>query len=57
MIDNDGDSRVLYTVLFESYSAAVIATDLVQGGLSLSKRFVPEILVCEARFLGEMFIR
>lgn len=52
-VDNDRDSGALYTALFESYSATVITTESIQEALSLLNRFVPDILVCEARFLGE----
>lgn len=53
MVDNDRDSGALYTALFESYSATVLTAESIKEALSLLNRFVPDILVCEARFLGE----
>lgn len=52
-VDNDRDSGALYAALFESYSITVMTTESVKEALSLLNRFVPDILVCEARFLGE----
>jgi response regulator RpfG family c-di-GMP phosphodiesterase len=52
-VDNDRDSGALYTTLFESYSATVITAESIQEALSLLNQFVPDVLVCEARFLGE----
>lgn len=52
-VDNDRDSGALYTALFESYSVMVMTTESIEEALNILKRFVPDILVCEARFLGE----
>jgi response regulator RpfG family c-di-GMP phosphodiesterase len=52
-VDNDRDSGALCTVLFESYSATVMAAESIQEALNLLNQFVPDILICEARFLGE----
>lgn len=52
-VDNDRDSRALYTALFERYSATVMTTGSVKEALNLLNQFVPDLLVCEARFLGE----
>lgn len=55
-VDNDRDSRELYTALFESYSATVMTTESIKEASSLLNRFVPDILVCEARFVGESVV-
>jgi response regulator RpfG family c-di-GMP phosphodiesterase len=52
-VDNDRDSGALYAALFESYSVTVMSTVSIKEALNLLGRFVPDILVCEARFLGE----
>lgn len=52
-VDNDRDIGVLYTTLFESSNVTVMTTESIKEALSLLNRFVPDILVCEARFLGE----
>lgn len=53
VVDNDRDSRTLYAALFESYGVAVTATESVKEALDLLNRFMPDILICETRFLGE----
>lgn len=52
-VDNDHDSGALYKALFESNGATVMTTESVKEALDLLQQFVPDILVCEARFLGE----
>lgn len=52
-VDNDRDTGALYTALFESNGVTVMTTESIKEALSLLNRFVPDILVCEARFLGE----
>jgi response regulator RpfG family c-di-GMP phosphodiesterase len=52
-VDNDCNTGVLYTALFENHSATVMTTESIEEALSLLKQFVPDILICEARFLGE----
>lgn len=52
-VDNDRDSGALYTALFEGYSVTVMTTESIKEALDLLNQFVPDILVCEARFLGE----
>jgi CheY-like chemotaxis protein len=53
VVDNDRDSRDLYTFLLESYGAQVRAIDSVKGALELLNSYTPAILICEMRFLGE----
>jgi response regulator RpfG family c-di-GMP phosphodiesterase len=52
-VDNDPDTGALYTALLESYGATVITTESIEAALNLLKQFIPSILICEARFLGE----
>lgn len=52
-VDNDRDTGILYAALFESYSATVMTAGSIKEALSLLNQFVPDILICEARFLGE----
>ncbi len=53
VVDNDFDSRYLYEILFESYGAKVLTADFVANALTLLDHFVPDILICESRFLDE----
>jgi response regulator RpfG family c-di-GMP phosphodiesterase len=52
-VDNDRDSGALYTALFERHSVTVIAAESIKEALDLLNQFVPDVLICEARFLGE----
>lgn len=52
-VDNDRDTGALYTALFESYGVTVRTTESIKEALDLLHRFVPDVLVCEARFRGE----
>ncbi|MBW4520105.1 MAG: response regulator [Scytolyngbya sp. HA4215-MV1] len=51
--DNDRDSGDLYAVLFASYGAKVTTTSSIKDALDLLNQFIPDILICELRFLGE----
>lgn len=52
-VDNDRDSSNLYTALFEYDGVKVKTTESVKEALDLLEQFVPDVLVCEFRFLGE----
>lgn len=52
-VDNDRDSGALYAALFENYDVTVMPTESIKEALNLLNRFVPDVLICEARFLGE----
>ncbi len=52
-VDNNRDTGFLYAVLLGSYGAAVMTAESIKDALDLLNWFVPDILVCEARFLGE----
>ncbi|HSM80356.1 MAG TPA: response regulator [Nodosilinea sp.] len=53
VVDNDADSRCLYKVLFEIYGAQVTTVDSIADSMTLLEYLVPDILVCELRFLNE----
>ncbi|MCF2146914.1 response regulator [Desmonostoc muscorum LEGE 12446] len=53
VVDNDRDSRDLYTFLLNDLSANVITASSVKEALEILSWFKPNILVCEIRFLGE----
>jgi DNA-binding NtrC family response regulator len=53
VVDNDRDSRDLYTFLLEDQNANVITAGSVKEALEILSWFTPNILVCEIRFLGE----
>lgn len=52
-VDNDLDSRSLYTIIFESCGGKVITAGSIQEALKLLDWLVPDILICEIRFRGE----
>ncbi|HEY9881465.1 MAG TPA: hypothetical protein V6D29_23630 [Leptolyngbyaceae cyanobacterium] len=52
-VDNDCDSGDLYAVLLKNYNVTVMNAESIKEALNLLTRFVPDILICEARFLGE----
>ncbi|MBD2213725.1 response regulator [Nostoc linckia FACHB-104] len=53
VVDNDLDSGVLYTLFFKHFGANVIATGSIKEALKTLTWFVPHIVICEIRFLGE----
>ncbi|MEH2433914.1 MAG: response regulator [Nostoc sp.] len=53
VVDNDRDSRDLYTFLLEDLSANVITAGSVKEALEILSWVTPNILICEIRFLGE----
>lgn len=52
-VDNDRDSGILYAALFRSYGIAITTTESIKEALNLLNRFVPDILICETRFVDE----
>lgn len=52
-VDNDRGSGELYTASLENYGGVIVRTESIKEALSLLNRFVPDILICEVRFLGE----
>ncbi|MEH1890112.1 MAG: response regulator [Nostoc sp.] len=53
VVDNDRDSRDLYTFLLTDRSATVITAGSVKEALEILNWFTPNIIVTEIRFLGE----
>ncbi|MEH2176809.1 response regulator [Nostoc sp.] len=53
VVDNDRDSRDLYAFLLEDLSANVITAGSIKEALEILSWFIPNIIVCEIRFLGE----
>jgi response regulator RpfG family c-di-GMP phosphodiesterase len=53
MVDNDRDCAALYAALFENYDVEVVTAESIKEALELLSHIVPDILICEARFLGE----
>jgi DNA-binding NtrC family response regulator len=53
VVDNDLDSGVLYTLFLKPFGANVIATGSIKEALKTLTWFVPHIVICEIRFLGE----
>jgi DNA-binding NtrC family response regulator len=53
VVDNDRDSRDLYACLLETYGAKVTTIGSIQDALDFLDWYIPTILICETRFLGE----
>ena len=53
VVDNDRDTRDLYAFLLESYGAKVTTLGSIEDALNLLNWYMPAILICEMRFLGE----
>jgi CheY-like chemotaxis protein len=53
IVDNNRDSRDLYAFLLESYGAKVTTLGSIISSLEMLNEFLPNLLICEMRFLGE----
>ncbi|MEA5576297.1 response regulator [Anabaena sp. UHCC 0451] len=53
VVDNDVDSGVLYTIFFTQFGANVMTSSSIKGALEILNWFIPNIIICEIRFLGE----
>ena len=53
VVDNDLDNLYLWETLFEAYGAKVTACRSVKSALASLDDCVPDIVVCEVRFLDE----
>lgn len=53
LVENDRDSRELYTFLLEEQGAKVKAFESIQGAFDFLDENIPNLLICEIRFLGE----
>ncbi|HEY9656960.1 MAG TPA: hypothetical protein V6C65_00745, partial [Allocoleopsis sp.] len=53
LVDNDRDNRDLYTFLLEDHGAKVTTSQSIQNALDVLDGYIPHLLICEIRFLGE----
>lgn len=53
LVDNDRDTRDLYTFLLEDCGAKVTTSKSIQDALGFLDGYIPNLLICEMRFLGE----
>ncbi|TAF06814.1 MAG: response regulator [Nostocales cyanobacterium] len=53
VVDNDVDSGVLYSIFLNQFGANVMTSSSIKGALEILGWFVPHIIICEIRFLGE----
>ncbi|MFB2967529.1 two-component system response regulator [Aerosakkonema sp. BLCC-F183] len=53
LVDNDRDTRDLYAFLMEDQGARVTASRSIQDALDFLDGYIPNLLICEMRFLGE----
>lgn len=53
LVDNDRDSGALYAFLLESHGAEVISLGSIKDALNFLTSYIPAILICDLRFLGE----
>jgi len=53
VVDNDHSSGEMYTCLLNRFGAIVKTTSSVKEALEILGWLIPDILVCEIRFLGE----
>jgi CheY-like chemotaxis protein len=56
LADNDRDSRDLYAVLLEDQGAKVTGFELIEEALDFLDGDIPNLLICEMRFLGESVV-
>lgn len=56
VVDNDADSRSLWAFLLEDYEAKVMDFESIKEALATLEYCVPNLLICEIRFLGESVI-
>jgi CheY-like chemotaxis protein len=53
VVDNDPDNRYLHKILFETYGAQVTSLESIADSMTVLEYLVPDILICELRFLNE----
>ena len=53
VVDNDRDSRYLYETLLKGCGANVITVGSVNEAIDVLSWLLPNVLICETRFLGE----
>jgi CheY-like chemotaxis protein len=53
VVDNDHDSGEMYNILLNNFEAIVTLSRSVKNALEILDCLIPNIIVCELRFLGE----
>ncbi|MBD2465257.1 response regulator [Oscillatoria sp. FACHB-1407] len=53
LVDNDCDTQDLYTFLLEDQGAKVTTSTSIQDALDVLDGYIPNLMICEMRFLGE----
>ncbi|AFY34811.1 response regulator [Calothrix sp. PCC 7507] len=53
VVDNDVDSGVLYAIFLKYFGANVMTAGSIKEAVEIMSWFVPHIMICEIRFLGE----
>jgi CheY-like chemotaxis protein len=53
VVDNDRDSRDLFAFVLEDHGAKVTTSGSIQDALDFLDWYIPTVLICEMRFLGE----
>jgi CheY-like chemotaxis protein len=57
VVDNDVDSGVLYTIFLEHFGASVVISKSIKEALEIIVDFIPHLIICEIRFLGESVLQ
>lgn len=57
VVDNDDDSGEMYDILLNHFDAIVTLSRSVKNALEVLDWLIPNIIVCEIRFLGESVYR
>ena len=53
VVDNDADSRYLHKICLETYGAQVTTLESIADAMAHLEYLVPDILICEIRFVNE----
>jgi DNA-binding response OmpR family regulator len=53
VVDNDRDSSDLYDYLLASYGAKTTKLASIKDAVSMLDKYLPSLVICEVRFLGE----
>jgi CheY-like chemotaxis protein len=57
VVDNDNDSGEMYEILLNHFDAIVTLSKSIKNALEILDLLIPNIIVCEIRFLGESVYR
>ncbi|PSN17457.1 response regulator [filamentous cyanobacterium CCP5] len=53
VVDNDIDTQYFWMYLLEDYGANVKTSGSIKDAIAALEMFIPDVLICEIRFLGE----